>query len=228
MIKPLVTFGLTLLVGVASESRASDVDLQVLGGSCATSFDSGSGGTTDASGGRYASQFAGTEYGVAALVQPFRLMPFAIGGYALQQSYRGLQSDFKEQIQGLEAGADLMVWAPIPLVQPYVRGGYDLYGSHKYTATSSQPPLYAASGDPVPTQMELDGDVTGYHTAVGLRLHLVPMFGAFLQYDMAQEVFHPKRASFMQDGAGMTVDATDAPKITMASRAVEIGIDIGM
>src|SRR4051794_15102412 len=109
---------------------ASFLDFQLMAGSRATEAAPASGAPDG--------QFSGSEYGTAALIHPVRLLPVSVGGFALQQDFKGRTAGRDERLSGLESGLDVLAWLPIHHVQPYVRGQYDLYGSHRYTAREHQ------------------------------------------------------------------------------------------
>lgn len=214
-------------------AAAAGLDFQIYGGSRTTTFEpdaeqSTEAETTDSDESLAISdKFSGVEVGVSALVQPLPLVPFAFGAFALQQRLKGNGDKLDDRITGLTAGAEAMAWLSFGVVQPFARVGYDLYSSHKYTATYEQERFFGATDERVATKLEMDGRVRGYHGAAGLRFRPTPVFGAFLQADFAKEQLTIEKASITQDGSGFTATMDDAPKVDLDSRSFMVGVEIG-
>ncbi len=222
--------GLGLAMLFATSASAAGINMQVYGGSRTTAFvpkgEFSSDDSSDPSA-AFSNRYTGTEYGVASLAQPVKELPVAIGLFAMEQQFKGHSSNYEEKLSGIMAGVDAMTWMTEGIWQPFVRLGYDLYSRHRYSATYQDTEMFGVSHDPVPTHLEMDGHVHGYHGAFGARIKPTPFVGAFMQIDFANEQMVVDRASVLQDGFGFTASAGDFPKIDLKSRSLMIGMDLG-
>jgi hypothetical protein len=228
-------------IGLASPNVfAAGINLQVYGGSRTTDFkpvdtslgDEEEGASSPSSSSsddslEISDRFSGYEYGFASLAQPVKEVPVALGVFAMQQQFKGKNSDYNEKLGGIMAGLDAMAWISAGIWQPFARVGYDLYSRHRYSMSYDEQSVFGAQGSTTPTRMELEGRVRGYHGAVGARVKPTPFVGAFLQLDFADEEFQVDRASVIQDGFGFTVTSDDLPKVKLRSRSVMLGVDLG-
>ncbi len=175
------------------------------------------------------SKYSGAEFGFAAYVQPVPLVPVAIGLSAMQQNFKGNEGDMNETISGLSSAVVLTAWGPLGQFQPFVKASYDIYSDHKYTAQYDESRILSMDPDEkVPTKIQLDGKMTGYHGAVGIRYRAVPTLGFFLQADYGSEKFESNRISVMQENWGLVAESEDLPKFKLESLSMLLGVNVGI
>lgn len=146
----------------------------------------------------------GTEYGISTRLDPIPMVPVSFGFTGIGYSYPGTNANkgalsdellsasevvdydlsAEMSMAGLVVGPDIMVWFPMPFVQPYAHAGW-VWG------TETQQDLFTAESKTGVTpdtklQYELDSLYTtrGNNLAFGVRLKPVRFFGAFLEYAM--------------------------------------------
>jgi hypothetical protein len=165
-------------------------------------------------------KFSGSEYGMSVFVQPVPLVPVAVGLYGVRQDLAAEDdTETKYGLDGFSAGLSLMSWLEVGMLQPFFKGGYDLYSSHK---------LRFEEGT---EKFDLEGKLRGYHLAVGFQVAPAPMIAFFMEVEYAQQNMTVDKLAFesgrVRESYTLTDEDKDDIQIKTSSGAVLIGVDIG-
>ena len=122
-----------------------------------------------------------------------------------------------------------MTWAQLGIVQPFIKGSYNLYSDHNMSLEYQDQKFLSIESETAKTKVEVGGKVTGYHVAAGMKFRLSPLMSAVFQGDMAEEHFKSDRVSISQDGYGFFVEEKNVmPELKVMSYAILIGLDVGI
>lgn len=185
--------------------------------------------SSEGSYGKPSDNYIGGEIGLSVLAQLSPYFPLALGGSILHQNLKGDSPDRKESYSGTLLAAELMTWANLGFLSPFVKGSYDLYSDHNLKIEGEQQKFFSVDEESTKTIVEVEGKVSGYHIAVGTKFRLAPLINAVLQGDMAEEKFKSDRFNVSQSGFGFFVEESDImPERKVMSYAISLGLDVGI
>jgi hypothetical protein len=193
------------------------------------------------------------EFGLESGWSPIPMVPVSIGGVASYYATVGeasMDDAFEDYINavnstgtfsasagmtinGVTGGPNLTVWAPLPLVQPYLSLSY-VFGLE--TQSTSATAETTSGGDDYTLEFSLEETyfVTDTDVALGLRLSPIPFVNVFGEYVMSTGSRTGETAigtmSLSKNGdlvAGSAVDEFDtAPESDFSATTIRLGVGL--
>lgn len=164
-------------------------------------------------------ELQGTTVAVGVHYHPFKLVPIGIGAFGeVAKTTAEISNSIDAEISQQTIGIEMTAWVPMPVIKPFVKANYVLYGraEEKFTI---EPAIF----DVAQFKTE-DAKISGHSIAAGVMWSVVPTLGIVAQYAMNREqLAHKKHTITAADGTETTTEA-DETKTNFTGRSISLGL----
>lgn len=159
----------------------------------------------------------GTQISGGVGISPIPLVPFSIGLFYSMTNAKGKYREiWSTKVDSGRGGLDVTVWAPIPGIKPYIRGGYYLFGKENLSFIIED------------SSVKYPLDVKGYQIGLGVGFSIVPLVSVFLDYSLDRYSLTAKKAVVTVAGVSETVSGDESVKFSNAATTLSLGLAISI
>jgi hypothetical protein len=161
----------------------------------------------------------GTVVGLAAHYHPLSMVPMGIGLFMDVGTIKGKDSGVTAELKQQTGGIEVNVWAPLPILKPYLKFNYNLFGTGEYkVSVDNSVPVFGGS-----SFASKDAKISGYNLAAGLEWSIVPTFGLLLQYSMNNEELKYKKLTVKNADGTSTTAEVEEEKLKFEGSTISLG-----
>ena len=168
---------------------------------------------------------SGNSMGVGLDFDLSKVAPIAAGAFYHIDKSKGNLAGVDTVYTATVGGAELLLWAPIPVITPFIKFGYVLFGNAEINENLAGSDIESTLGIEKVTLS--GGTPSGYRAALGIAYTIVPTCSLFLNYTMINERSEFTESSLTMTN-GTTASSTLSEKLKYTANGRFVGFGIGL